>query len=158
MRIAPLCHHRQHLDELARTHVQAFGALLPEWTFEQARDELATHVAPDAIPNTWLALDGADWLGSVSLLAEDDPRLAAYTPWLASLYVRPAARARGVGAALVRHCVAAAAALGVARLHLYCEPARVPYYARLGWTRLDHLPLGAMQVVVMTIEPGSPHV
>lgn len=81
MRIAPLCHHRQHLDELARTHVQAFGALLPEWTFEQARDELATHVAPDAIPNTWLALDGADWLGSVSLLAEDDPRLAAYTPW-----------------------------------------------------------------------------
>ena len=100
MRIAPLCHSPQHLDALARTHVQAFGELLPAWTVQQARDELATHTAPDAIPTTWLALDGADWLGSVSLLDEDDPRLGAYTPWLASLYVRPAARGRGAGVAL----------------------------------------------------------
>lgn len=158
MRIAPLCQSPQHLDALARTHVQAFGELLPAWTVQQARDELATHTVPDAIPTTWLAQDGADWLGSVSLLDEDDPRLDAYTPWLASLYVRPSARARGVGAALVRHCVEAAAALGVPRLHLYCQPLRVPYYARLGWTPVDHLPLGALQVVVMGIEPGSIHV
>lgn len=158
MRIAPLCEHPRHLEALAAAHVQAFGALLPDWTFEQARDELATHVTADAMPTTWLALDGEHWLGSVSLLAEDDPRLDRYAPWLASLYVRPEARAAGVGAALVRHCVSAAGALGVQRLHLYCEPPRVPYYARLGWTLFDHLPLGALQVVVMAIEPGATHV
>jgi predicted N-acetyltransferase YhbS len=158
VQIAPLCDHPRHLATLAQAHVQAFGGLLPEWTVDQARAELASHDAPDGIPTTWLALDGNDWLGSVSLLANDDARIDQYTPWLASLYVRPDARASGTGAALVRHCVQAAAALGVSRLHLYCQDALVPYYTRLGWSPCDRLPLGPLHVVVMAIEPGAAHV
>ncbi|WCE05130.1 GNAT family N-acetyltransferase [Pseudoxanthomonas sp. JBR18] len=154
MRIEPLRAHRQYLGALAQAHVAAFGGLLPDWTVEQAQDELAAHGAT-AMPATWLALDASDWIGSVSLLVNDDPRLDQVSPWLASLYVRPDGRARGVGAALVRHCVAQAAALGVPRLHLYCQDALVPYYARLGWAPLDRLPLGPLQVVVMAIETGT---
>lgn len=158
VQIAPLCEHPQHLTSLAQAHLQAFGGLLPDWTLEQARAELAAHDVPDVIPTTWLALDGEDWLGSVSLLANDDPRIDQYTPWLASLYVRPDARARGIGAALVKRCVQAAAALDVPRLHLYCQDGLVPYYTRLGWQPYDRLPLGPLQVVVMAIEPGIDHV
>lgn len=157
VQLAPLCDHRQHLASVAQAHLQAFGGLLPDWTARQARDELAAHDTPDAIPTTWLALDDGDWLGSVSLLANDDARLDQHAPWLASLYVRPQARGAGTGAALVRHCVQAAAALGVPRLHLYCQDGLVPYYARLGWRPLDRLPLGPLQVVVMAIEPGNLH-
>jgi len=158
VQIAPLCNHPHHLATLAQAHVQAFGGLLPDWTVEQAQDELASHDRAHVIPSTWLALDGDDWLGSVSLLANDDPRIDQYTPWLASLYVRRDARASGTGAALVRHCVQAAATLGVPRLHLYCQDALVPYYTRLGWTPCDRLPLGPLHVVVMAIELGTAHV
>ncbi|SEK46282.1 Acetyltransferase (GNAT) family protein [Pseudoxanthomonas sp. GM95] len=158
MQIAPLCEHPQHLTSLAQAHLQAFGGLLPDWTLDQALAELAAHDAGDVIPTTWIALDGDAWRGSVSLLANDDARIDQYTPWLASLYVRPEARAAGTGAALVQRCVEAAAALGVPRLHLYCQDALVPYYARLGWTPIDRLPLGLLHVVVMAIEPGSAHV
>jgi GNAT superfamily N-acetyltransferase len=158
VQIAPLCEHPQHLTTLAQAHLQAFGGLLPDWTLAQAWAELAAHDAPDALPTTWVALDGDDWLGSVSLLVNDDPRIDQYTPWLASLYVRPEARALGTGAALVARCVRAAADLGVPRLHLYCQDALVPYYTRLGWQPYDRLPLGPLQVVVMAIEPGAPDV
>jgi GNAT superfamily N-acetyltransferase len=158
VQIAPLCDHPHHLATLAQAHLQAFGGLLPDWTLEQAQAELASHGAPEVIPTTWLALDGDDWLGSVSLLRNDDERIDQYTPWLASLYVRPEARASGTGAALVQRCVQAAAALGVPRLHLYCQDALVPYYTRLGWRPYDRLPLGPLQVVVMAIEPGIDHV
>ena len=115
MRIAWLRDHPWHLEALARAHVEAFGALLPEWTVEQAAAELRSHTRERAIPTTLLALDAeGDWLGSVSLLREDHKLMRQYSPWLASLYVRPEARGRGVGAALVLRCVAEASALGVA--------------------------------------------
>ncbi|WDS35691.1 GNAT family N-acetyltransferase [Pseudoxanthomonas sp.] len=158
MQIVPLCEHSQHLTSLARAHLQAFGGLLPDWTLAQARAELASHDTPEALPTTWIALDGEDWVGSVSLLVNDDPRIDQYTPWLASLYVRPDARAAGTGASLVRHCVQAAAKLHIPRLHLYCQDALVPYYTRLDWQPHDRLPLGPLHVVVMAIEPGNPHV
>lgn len=137
---------------LARAHVQAFGALLPEWTVEQAETELRAQ-RDHGIPCTWVAEDGADWLGSVSLLHDDHEQIRGWSPWLASLYVRPEVRGRGVGASLVRHCVACAARLGVRRLYLYCEAGKVPWYRALGWEEHVRLPLGPLAVTVMRIDP-----
>ena len=156
MRIACLCEHPQHLPSLAQAHVQAFGALLPDWNVVQAQAELVTHGRDDAIPTTWIALDDdAGWQGSVSLLRNDHDDIRQYSPWLATLYVRPEARAAGVGAALVRHCVQAAARMGVPRLYLYCTDARVAYYARMGWQPHDRIVLGPLRVVVMAIDTGA---
>ena len=107
MRIAWLRDHPWHVDALAAAHVEAFGALLPDWTLAQAADELRSHTRACAIPSTLLALDEqGGWLGSVSLLQEDHEHIRQYSPWLASLYVRPQARGQGVGAALVARAVA----------------------------------------------------
>ena len=43
MRIAWLRDHPWHVDALAAAHVEAFGALLPDWTLAQAADELRSH-------------------------------------------------------------------------------------------------------------------
>ncbi len=117
MRIAWLRDHPWHVDALAAAHVEAFGALLPDWTLAQAADELRSHTRACAIPSTLLALDEqGDWLGSVSLLQEDHEHIRQYSPWLASLYVRPQARGRGLGKALLAHLAQRCVAEGLARL------------------------------------------
>ncbi|MEA9710610.1 GNAT family N-acetyltransferase [Xanthomonas campestris] len=154
MRIACVADMPDLLPVIAQAHLQAFGALLPDWNFDQALDELRRHDRDGVIPTTWVALDDTQWLGSVSLLENDDARIRQWSPWLASLYVQPQARGQGIGEALVTHCVQAAAHLGVAALYLYCQPAMVPYYQRLGWQAHAELLLGPLQIVVMQIEPA----
>nr|WP_283161718.1 GNAT family N-acetyltransferase [Xanthomonas nasturtii] len=154
------------MPAIAQAHLQAFGALLPDWNFDEALSELRSHTRDGVIPTSWVALDQTQWLGSVSLLENDDARIRQWSPWLASLYVQPQARGQGIGEALVAHCVQAAARLGVplcvqaaARLgvpllYLYCQPALAPFYQRLGWRTHTEFLLGPMQIVVMCIAPG----
>ena len=144
----------QWLAEVAAAHVQAFGELLPQWTQEQAAAELAQPPVA-GVPQTWLAVEHGQWLGSVSLLHEDHAQIPQYSPWLASLYVQPAARGHGLGRALIAHCVAQAAALGFPRLYLYCAPALEAYYHRLGWHLQQRLQLGPMAVAVLYVVPAD---
>ena len=62
---------------------------------------------------------------------EPNPR-PDLTPWLAALYVAPAFRARGTGAALVRAIEDHARAVGTKTLYLYTSEAE-PFYAGIGW-------------------------
>ncbi len=156
VRIAALADASEHIQALACAHVQAFGGLLPDWSRSDAAAELRAHTGDADLPMTWVALEGDDWVGSVSLLQEDHPQIPQYSPWLATLYVRPSQRGRGVGARLVAHCVATAAQLQLPWLYLYCEPGRVGFYRRLGWQWHADLPLGPLQVVVMRVAP-QPH-
>ncbi|GAB3508855.1 GNAT family N-acetyltransferase [Pseudoxanthomonas daejeonensis] len=152
MRIAWLRDHPWHIEALAAGHLEAFGALIPDWDIVQAIAELRSHTRGCAIPTTLIALDDAGtWLGSVSLLQEDHEHIRQYSPWLATLYVRPAARGQGVGSALVARCVAEAAALQVAELYLYCTTSMADWYRALGWHDHDIVELGPLQVRVMAI-------
>lgn len=141
-----------HMDlarAIAHSHVEAFGTLLRDWTVDGAEQELRTHTGHRCIPTTLIAMEGEQWLGTVSLLQNDDERIRQYSPWLASLVVRASARGRGIGRALVARCVEEADALGVRTLYLYCEPALLPFYRGLGWREHDLLMLGPVQVIVM---------
>ena len=59
------------------------------------------------------------------------------SPWLTSLFVVPEHRRKGAGAVLVRAIEDQARERGFSRLYLYTTEA-VEFYARLGWTVLDH--------------------
>ncbi|WP_223650476.1 GNAT family N-acetyltransferase [Hymenobacter psoromatis] len=70
--------------------------------------------------------------------------LPADTVELVKLYLRPAARGRGVGKALIDHCLQAARANGYARVYLETTDEltqAIPLYERLGFTYLP-APLG----------------
>lgn len=155
MDIAYLRDHMALAPDLAQAHVEAFGALLPDWTAAQAEEELRSHTDGRAIPTTLLALRDGQWLGSVSLLRNDHDDIRQYSPWLASLVVRPDARGRGVGRVLVERCVAEAAAQGVSTLYLYCHADLVAYYRALGWREHDQLALGPLWVTVMALDPAA---
>lgn len=142
--------------ELAQAHVDAFGSVLRDWTVDAAEEELREHAGRCRIPTTLLAMDGDTWLGSVSLLQNDDERIRQYSPWLASLVVRDEARGRGIGRALVARCLEEAAALQVPTLYLYCEAHLVPYYGALGWREQDMVMLGKLPVAVMAHDGVAP--
>ena len=157
MVFAYLSEHPQLAPRLAAAHHAEWGGLLPGWSLDAALAELQSHRLRLAIPTTWLALAdpaGAELIGSVSLLPEDDPRLPSYTPWLASLYVVPAWRGRGYGSALVRQLLSGAARLGVPQVYLFTA-GQQDFYQRLGWRPREQVALEDHRVRIMDIETGA---
>jgi N-acetylglutamate synthase-like GNAT family acetyltransferase len=138
MRFEYLADCRELIPALARWHFDYWQDLVPDWSYEGAVADLSAHRERLGIPETIVAFDGVELQGSVSLVADDLPGLPPYTPWLASLFVLPTARGRGVGRALVEQVVRDATALGVERLHLLTTDAE-PYYRRQGFTILETL-------------------
>ncbi len=137
MRFEYLCEKPQHLAQLVKWHVDEWAWLDPAMTYESMREEYLSHQKFAAIPTTILALDDHDsLLGSVSLLANDHQKIRAYSPWLASLYVRTDMRGRGLGKSLVERCLMDAQVLNLPRLHLYTD-AHVAFYQSLGWHLID---------------------
>ena len=88
-------------------------------------------------------------VGSASLLEHDLDSRPDLGPWLASLYVAPAHRHQGLGAALAERVVEEAARLGVPTLYLFTFD-RAGYYARLGWRHLAPALCHGHPVRVMT--------
>lgn len=158
MALTYLADHPQWVSQLAALHHAEWAALMPGWSAAEALAELQSHRERLAIPTTLLALDRAGsggLIGSVSLLVQDDPRLPPeYSPLLGSLYVLPAWRGRGHGAALVRQAVQAAACLGVPELYLFTA-GQQDFYARLGWRETEQVTLGADCASIMMIDPGD---
>jgi GNAT superfamily N-acetyltransferase len=83
------------------------------------------------LPTTFVAIDDDRVVGTASLVASDQA-LPEYSPWLASVYVPPGERGRGVSTALIRRVEAEARALGFPRLY-FQTPGRAEPYELLGW-------------------------
>ncbi len=163
VQIVEIAHHPELGPTLAAWHAPEWEHLYRGWNRDVAEAEFAAMDTPGRVPTTYLAFDGAgrtaeELLGSVSLI--DDDELEGYRevrPWLASLYVVPAARGRGVGAALARLAVERARALDVERLHLFTA-GQEPFYAALGWRVVGTAPAGDETATVMAIDtdPSAP--
>jgi N-acetylglutamate synthase-like GNAT family acetyltransferase len=91
----------------------------------------------DPIPFALVAHDGAEFLGTSSVIEADLPERPQLTPWVAAVWVEPQARRRGVGAALVDRAVADCFALGVIRAYLCARRERAGFYQRLGWIPVE---------------------
>ena len=138
---------------MASSHFAEWGELLPWWTAADAVDELRTHTNRRAIPTTLVAVDGACVVGLVSLLAADLPGWTHLTPWLASLFVVPDERRRGIGARLVDACVREAAALGAPALFLFTA-GQEGYYQAKGWELIEHIVLSGNAATILSRATG----
>ncbi|HVF70162.1 MAG TPA: GNAT family N-acetyltransferase [Chthoniobacterales bacterium] len=154
MRIEYLADHLEALPVLARWQHEEWGGLRPGDTLEARTARLGAQVNRDRIPLTVVALDEATVLGSASLISEDMDTRPELTPWLASVFVDPAKRRRGIAGQLVRRIVAEAARLGVPLLYLYTVHSE-KLYARLGWTFQERTTYRESEVVIMTCEPAK---
>jgi len=120
------------------------------WSLTDTEAFLRAACGP-AAPIAFVAEADGTPLGTATLDVDDLAVRPDLTPWLASVFVAPSRRGRGIGRALVRHVEATARALGYARLWLY-TPDAAAFYDRLGWR-----PVGAerwrnMRVMLMRRE------
>lgn len=149
MHIAFIDRHRDHIATLASWHHGEWGHLFDDWTLEIATTELLDHASRRTLPTTLVLVENDRLLGSVSLLFEDAAELDDFgSPWLASLFVVPEARGRGLGAALVNAALALAIDSGVSRLFLF-TPDHAAFYQRLGWLSVGRSRVNGTAVDVM---------
>jgi GNAT superfamily N-acetyltransferase len=105
---------------------------------EHITGRLNENLNAEPIPIALVAHDGAEFLGTASVIASDLEERPQLTPWVAAVWVEPQARSCGVGGALVERAARECFALGIARAYLCARPALTSFYERLGWIPLEH--------------------
>lgn len=126
----------QFLEPLAHWLHEEWGDLRPGTVVDARIRQLEAQMRREALPITLVAHEGPVLLGSASLTPHDLPERGDLTPWLASVYVNPKQRERGIGTRLVHAVEALAAELGFETLHLFTFD-RESFYLRLRWSVLE---------------------
>ncbi|MEI7872484.1 MAG: GNAT family N-acetyltransferase [Alphaproteobacteria bacterium] len=148
MKIAPLVERPDLVAQVAAWGFAEWGHLNPGETLEQRVVRIRGKMNVDRIPVAFVALDDADDIvGTASLIFDDlegDPR----NPWLASVFVLPTHRRKGIASALVRAVEATARRLGYSRLYLFTSTAP-DLYAGLGWRPLERRDYRGEHIQVM---------
>lgn len=106
------------------------------FTLDELDRDMARNMLCEAIPFTLVAHEGEAFLGTVSVIDDDLPLRPAIWPWLASLWVEPEARARGIGARLIAAALSRAAP-HASDLHLHAVPDVAGFYESRGWTAVE---------------------
>ncbi|MDJ0366604.1 GNAT family N-acetyltransferase [Hymenobacter sp. H14-R3] len=126
-----------------RDTLAEFGAAKPGTAYyDAATDHLPTLFQSTPRSAYFVAEADGEVLGGGGIFPTEN--LPTDTVELVKLYLRPAARGRGVGKALIDHCLQAARANGYARVYLETTDEltqAIPLYERLGFTYLT-APLG----------------
>jgi predicted N-acetyltransferase YhbS len=128
-----------------------------EWkdaTLELTAAELQTHTRRRYIPTTFVAIENGRVIGSTSLLVADLKGWEHLTPWVASVFVDPAWRNRGIGRALINRAVDEARQLGVSDVYLFTA-SKQEYYTRLGWQTLERSQFNGKEIVIMQRRLGT---
>jgi len=164
MQIESLAGHHHLAQQLGAWHFAEWGHLYSPvvWNADVAAAEFDGMASSSSADRTWIAFDGESRraehvLGSVSLMASDD--LAGFehlTPWLASMFVAPAARGRGVASALVAHLLSEARAAGHVEVYLFTS-GQDDFWSERGWRVIAEVESAGHPAVVMSRSTASDH-
>ncbi len=106
-------------------------------SYELVLEKFTIGANTEALPVTIIALYNSKPAGMVSLWKTDAGR-QDYTPWLASLYVHPFHRNKGIAVSLIERLVAETRRLGFRALYLVTEEAK-GLYTRFGWNEIEQM-------------------
>ena len=153
MKIVDLKDVPSYLSTLAAWHFE-------EWNYMSANSSLAgwvekmkVYLEPEFIPTTFVALDN-ELLGSAAIVQNDMDTRMELGPWLASVYVEPMFRKRGMGSRLVHHVMSQARKNGIKKLYLF-TPDQEEFYKGLGWKELERTYYRGCDVTIMYVDIGS---
>ncbi len=131
MQIDFLADNPAHIPVLASWLHGQWGHLRPGATLENRIEKLHSHLRR-AVPLTLVAHEEGKPLGTASLIESDLSTRPDLKPWLASVFVPPEHRKRGVGAVLVRGIMEVCRGLGYGEFYLW-TPDRAEFYRKLDW-------------------------
>lgn len=147
-RLEPLADHLDIVPTIAAWHHAEWGHLNPEFSLEARADRLRKRGTRSGIPTAVIALIGDEVAGSASLVEADMDSHPELTPWLASVFVAPEFRGRGIASALVGVIEDRAVEEGVETMWLW-TPDQERLYARLGWETVAREPYRDLEAVIM---------
>ena len=128
----------QFLPELARALHEEWGAE-QGYTFEETL-EWCRDVAASTVETILVAVEADQLVGTASLVENDLGAPTEYTPWLASLWIDPAQRKKGIASRLVTAIEELAHSQGHEELFLFCVEGTLPdFYERLGWQKREQI-------------------
>ncbi len=157
MKLKYLIDHPEFYPLVAQWNWDEWHALLVERSAEEFETWLRANVRRDSIPTTLLAFEGMDVVGMVSLVVQDLELSRERSPWLASLYVVPSHRRKGLGRALVQSAIDEADRRGFQKLYLY-TPGQEAFYTGLGWKRVESIRYRSVPITIMRcnlVRPAS---
>ncbi|MFY0989715.1 GNAT family N-acetyltransferase [Halomonas sp. C05BenzN] len=148
-----------HLDRIAAWQHAEWGHLTPGETPTSRRVGLREECGPAGVPSVFVALVHDERgrqtpVGTASLVADDMSVRRRLTPWLASVFVLPEWRGRGIASCLVRRVEAEVAASGLASCYLF-TPDQQALYRRLGWRDHEALDYRGEAVTIMIRHLGA---
>jgi len=125
-----------------------WGRFLPGMSIEGGITRLHERLHRDQLPLTLVAMEAEAAIGTVSLILCDMETRPDLSPWLASLYVVPDSRRRGIGSALLEAAGREAQRLGIRSLFLFTDTSEA-FYAKDGWQTLESCLYRNRAVVIM---------
>lgn len=128
-----LKHHPALIPLLADLCGTEWAHLYADWGARAAEQEFAGQHTDGTLPLTLVATDDGILLGAVSLIHDDLPGHEHLNPWLASLFVLPGHRGKGVGSFLIREAESFLAKNHIPTAYLFTESAQ-GLFAREGWS------------------------
>jgi predicted N-acetyltransferase YhbS len=132
--ISRLCDAFSFAPILASAHAQEWGHLYANWNEEVALADFEMEKEGSDLPTTWVIHQTSGTpMGSVSLVKDDLPGHPNLNPWLASLYVFPEFRGRGLGKLLVQQVLDFLHQQKYPHAYLFTED-QVPFFSKLGFS------------------------
>jgi len=138
-----------HVRTVARWHFEEWGYLDETIKLEHFERGIKCTLRKSEIPITFIATNGDQLTGSVSLVKHENKLRKDLSPWLACLFVDEQAREIGVGKELCNRLLLEAKKLGYSRIYLECFPDLVNYYLRQGWVVLEESNYLGKNVIIM---------
>lgn len=138
------------ISMLAKWHHEQWSYLSPQTSLENRIEKYYKYLGEALIPSTYVACENSTVMGSASIVKHDMKTRMEYSPWLASVYVHPEHRCKGIGSRLVSYVMATAEKNGLESLYLF-TPDKEKFYKRLGWTTIHNESYNNTQVSIMTL-------
>lgn len=118
---------------LAAAHAREWNHLYANWNESAALSDFAAEGGSADIPTTWVAHHPTHGpMGSVSLVNDDLPGYPDLNPWLASLYVFPEFRGRGLGKLLVQQALDSLRQQKYPHAYLFTEN-QTPFFSKFNF-------------------------
>jgi len=155
MNIAYLADHPQHIPTLAAWHYGQWGHLNPGDSILARIERLRKHTGRPGIPTTLIAVENEIVLGAAGLVVNDLSSHPHLTPFLASVYVAPEHRGRGVASALVHQMMAVVQELELPTFYLITTDQQ-RLYGRLGWVAQGEVEYRGEAVTLMAATFPTP--
>jgi GNAT superfamily N-acetyltransferase len=148
--IRPLTDKPEHLETLAKWHHAEWSYLNPERSFAERLEEMSLDLAGHTVPATYYAEVDGVLAGSATILDDDMSTHPELGPWLASVFVAPEYRHRGIASVLVGKIMAHARQAKISKLYLY-TPGQEALYEKLGWQTDRRENYNGTDVTIMSV-------